>query len=163
MADSFTPITISSQEEMNRMFGERAEAARRAERERLEQKYAGFDGYREKAGKYDADVAALKEKISGLEGEKSTSAAKISELEGKIREYETSSVKMRIARETGLPTELADRISGEDEQAMRADAEGLARLIKGQNVAPMYKPGGEGGSDGRDAALRDLLKKVRSE
>ena len=160
MAD-FTPITINSQEELNRMFGERAEAARRGERERLEKQYAGFDDFKAKAEKYDADVKALNEKITGLEGEKTTSAAKISELEGKVREYETSSVKMRIARECGLPAELADRLSGEDEKAMRTDAEALAKLIKGQNVAPIYKPTGEGGNDGKDAALRSLLHKVR--
>ena len=160
MAD-FTPITINSQEELNRMFGERAEAARRGERERLEKQYAGFDDFKAKAEKYDADVKALNEKITGLEGEKTTSAAKISELEGKVREYETNSVKMRIARECGLPQELADRLSGEDEKAMRTDAEALAKLIKGQNVAPIYKPNGEGGNDGKDAALRSLLHKVR--
>lgn len=160
MAD-FTPITINSQEELNKMFGERAEAARRGERERLEKQYAGFDDFKAKAEKYDADVKALNEKITGLEGEKTTSAAKISELEGKVREYETNSVKMRIARECGLPAELADRLSGEDEKAMRTDAEALAKLIKGQNVAPIYKPTGEGGNDGKDAALKNLLHKVR--
>ena len=164
MADNFTPITINSQEEMNKMFGERAEAARRAERERLEKQYAGFDGFKAKAEKYDTDIAALIEKISGLEGEKASSATKISELEGKIREYETISAKMRIAREAGLPAELAERISGADEAAMRSDAESLAKLIKAQSgPAPMYKPHGEGGNDGKDAALKDLLKKVRNE
>lgn len=163
MADNFTPITINTQEELNKMFGERADAARRAERERLEKQYAGFDGFKAKAEKYDTDIAALNEKISGLEGEKSTSAARISELEEKVREYETTSVKMRIAREAGLPAELADRLSGTDEAAMKKDAESLAKLIKGQNVAPMYKPSGEGGNDGKDAALKDLLKKVRRE
>lgn len=164
MADNFTPITINTQEELNRMFGERAEAARRAERERLEKQYAGFDGFKAKAEQYDADIAALNEKISGLEGEKATSATKISELEGKIREYETISAKMRIARETGLPAELADRLSGSDEAAMRSDAENLAKLIRAQSgPAPMYKPAGEGGSDGKDAALKNLLKKVRNE
>ena len=159
----FTPITISSQEELNRMFGERAEAARRAERERLEKQYAGFDDFKAKAEKYDADIASLNEKISGLEGEKTSSATKISELEAKVWEYETSSVKMRIAREAGLPAELADRLSGADEAAMRTDAESLAKLIRGQNVAPMYRQAGEGANDSKDAALKDLLKKVRHE
>ena len=71
---------------------------------------------------------------------------------------------MRIAREAGLPTELADRLSGEDEAAMRTDAENLAKLIKAQSgTAPMYHQNGEGGNDGKDAALKDLLKKVRNE
>lgn len=160
----FTPITINSQEELNKMFADRAEAARRAERERLEKQYAGFDGYKEKAEKYDTDISEMNQKISELEGERTTSAAKITELEGKIREYETNSVKMRIARETGLPAELADRLSGKDEESMRKDAENLAKLLKAQNVAPLYRQAGEGGAaDAKEAALRDLLKKVRNE
>lgn len=158
----FTPITINSQEELNKMFSDRAEAARRAEHERMEKQYSGFDGFKAKAEKYDADIAALNEKITGLEGEKSTSAAKISELEAKIREYEASSVKMRIAREAGLPAELAERLSGADEAAVRADAESLAKLIRTQNVAPMYRPGGEGG-ESKDEALKNLLKQVRNQ
>lgn len=164
MADNFTPITINTQEEMNRMFGERAEAARRAEHDRMEKHYAGFDDFKAKAEKYDTDIAALNEKISSLEGEKANSATRISELEEKIREYETSSAKMRIAREAGLPAELADRLSGADEAAMRSDAEALAKLIKAQSgPAPMYRNAGEGANDGKEAALKDLLKKVRNE
>ena len=44
---------------------------------------------------------------------------------------------------------------------MRTDAENLAKLIRSQNVAPMYRPTGEGGNDTKDAALKDLLKQVR--
>ena len=157
----FTPITINTQEEMNKLFGERALQAKRSAEAEAEKKYAGFSDFKAKAEKYDTDISARDQRITELEGEKSASAARITELEGKVREYETNSVKMRIARECGLPQELADRLSGEDEKAMRTDAEALAKLIKGQNVAPIYKPTGEGGNDGKDAALRSLLHKVR--
>ena len=160
MAD-FTPITINTQEELNKFFGERALQAKRSAEAEAAQKYAGFDDFKAKAEKYDADIGAKNQRIAELEGEKTTSAARITELEGKIREYETASVKTRIAREAGLPAELADRLSGADEAAMRTDAESLAKLIRSQNVAPMYKPTGEGGNDSRDAALKDLLKQVR--
>lgn len=158
----FQPITISSQEELNKMFGERAESARRAEQARMEEKYAGFEDFKAKAEKYDSDVGKLNEKISALEGEKKTSATRISELEAKIRDYETASVKTRIAREMGLPYELADRLTGDTEDAMREDAEKLRGLMKPQTM-PMYRPSGENSTDGKDAALKDLLKKVRNE
>ena len=160
MAD-FTPITINTQEELNKFFGERALQAKRSAEAEAAQKYAGFDDFKAKAEKYDTDIGAKNQRIAELEGEKTTSAARITELEGKIREYETASVKTRIAREAGLPAELAERLSGADEAAMRTDAESLAKLIRSQNVAPMYKPTGEGGNDSRDAALKDLLKQVR--
>lgn len=160
----FTPITINSQEELNKMFGDRAEAARRAERERLEKQYAGFDDFKAKAEKYDTDIAALNKKVSGLESEKSVNVNKITELEGKVKAYETSSAKMRIAKETGLPMELAERISGEDEAAMRKDAEALGKLIKSQNIAPMYKPNGEGaGGDKTALAWAKVAQELKGE
>ena len=162
MAD-FTPITFNTQEELNRFFGERAQQAKRSAEAEAEKKYAGFADFKAKAEKYDTDIGARDQRITELESERNTSAARISELEGKVREYETSSVKMRIARETGLPAELADRLSGKDEAEMRQDAERLAKLIRSQNVAPLYRQGGENGGDGKDAALKGLLKKVRNE
>ena len=159
----FTPITINSQEELNRLFGERAAQAKRSAEAEAAQKYAGYDDYKAKAEKYDTDIGAKDQRIAELEGEKTTSAARITELEGKVREYETSSVKMRIARETGLPVELADRLAGEDEASMRKDAESLAKLIKGQNVAPLKQTdNGAGGGGGDEAALKKLLNDVRN-
>ena len=154
----FTPITISTQEELNKMFADRGEQARRAEHERMEKQYAGFDEFKAKAEKYDKDMAAKDQQFNEL---KTESTAKIAELEGKIREYETASVKTKIAREAGLPYELAERLSGADEAAIRADAENLSKLIRSKHVAPMYSQSGEGVSDSKDAMLKDLLKKVR--
>ena len=162
MAD-FTPITLNTQQEVDQFMATRLERAKRTGAEEEAKKYAGFDGFKAKAEKYDADISALNQKITELEGEKANSATRISELEEKNREYETNSAKMRIARETGLPAELAEKISGKDESAMRADAEIMAKLIKGQHVAPMYHQNGEGGTDAKDAALKNLLKKVRNE
>jgi hypothetical protein len=100
--------------------------------------------------------------ISGLAGE--WESGRITELEAKVREYETASAKTRIARETGLPIDLADRISGDNEDAMRADAESLAKLLKSQQApVPIYRPSGEGANDGKDAALKGLLQKVREQ
>ena len=164
MADNFTPITLNTQEEVDKFMAARLERAKRTGAEEEAKKFAGFDDFKAKAEKYDTDIAALNETITGLRSEKESSATKISELEGKIREYETNSAKMRIAREAGLPAELADRLSGADEAAMRTDAENLAKLIKAQSgPAPMYRQNGEGGNDSKDAALKDLLKKVRNE
>ncbi len=167
MADNFTPITLNTQEEVNQFFGERARHVRSATRAEVEaefaQKYAGFDDFKAKAEKYDADISAKDQRITELEGERTTSAARITELEGKVREYETNSVKMRIARETGLPMELAERLSGADEAAMRTDAENLAKLIRGRQVAPMYSQGGENVGDSKDAALKGLLATVRNQ
>lgn len=158
----FTPITINTQEELNKLFGERAAQAKRSAEAEAAQKYAGYDDYKAKAEKYDTDIGAKDKLIADLESEKNTSAARITELEEKVRGYEANSVKMRIARETGLPVELADRLAGEDEASMRKDAESLAKIFKAQNVAPLKNAeNGAGGGDGKDAALKKLLNSVR--
>ena len=103
----FTPITLNTQEEVNHFMADRLERAKRTGAEEEAKKFAGFDDFKAKAEKYDSDVEALNKTIAGLRGEKEKGEARISELETKVREYETSSVKMRIAREAGLPAELA--------------------------------------------------------
>ena len=148
-------VPINSQEELDKVLASRLQRARdtvpksfQAQIEERDQKITGLE----------STIKDLNKQAETLNGQ----AGRITELEAKVREYETNSVKMRIARETGLPADLADRITGNDEDAMRADAEGLAKLLKSQSApAPMYKPTGEGANDGKDAALRGLLKQVR--
>ena len=148
---------INTQEELDRVLASRLQRERdtvtksfQAQIEERDQKITGFE----------STIADLNKQIETLNGQ----TGRVAELEAKVREYETASVKTRIARETGLPAELADRLSGADEAAMRADAENLAKLLKSQQApAPMYRTSGEGANDGKDSALRGLLKKVRNE
>lgn len=146
---------INNQEELDRVLASRLQRERDTVTKQFQTQIAERD---EKITGYESTIADLNKQIETLNGQ----TGKISELEAKVREYETNSVKMRIARETGLPAELADRLSGTDEAAMRSDAESLAKLIKSQQTpAPMYRQSGEGGNDSKDSALRDLLKNVR--
>ena len=149
----FTPI--NTQEELDRVLASRLQR----ERDTVAKSFqAQIDERDQKITGFESTIKDLNKQVETLNGQ----AGRITELEAKVREYETNSVKMRIARETGLPADLADRITGNDEDAMRADAEGLAKLLKSQSApAPMYKPTGEGANDGKDAALRGLLKQVR--
>ena len=148
---------INTQEELDRVLASRLQRERdtvtksfQTQIEERDQKITGFE----------STITDLNKQIETLNGQ----TGRVAELEAKVREYETASVKTRIARETGLPAELADRLSGADEAAMRADAENLAKLLKSQQApAPMYRTSGEGANDGKDSALRGLLKKVRNE
>jgi TolA-binding protein len=150
-------VPINSQEELDKVLASRLQRERdtvtksfQTQIEERDQKITGFE----------STIADLNKQIETLNGQ----TGRVAELEAKVREYETASVKTRIARETGLPAELADRLSGADEAAMRADAENLAKLLKSQQApAPIYRPSGEGANDGKDSALRGLLKKVRNE
>jgi TolA-binding protein len=148
---------INTQEELDRVLASRLQR----ERDTITGKFqAQITERDEKITGFESTIADLNKQIETLNGQ----TGRITELEAKVREYETASVKTRIAREAGLPAELADRLSGADEAAMRADAENLAKLLKTQQApVPMYRPSGEGANDGKDSALRELLKKVRNE
>ena len=150
----FTPI--NTQEELNSVLAPRLQREREAVTKQFQTQISERD---EKITGYESQITDLNKQIETLNAQ----AGRVTELEAKVREYETNSVKMRIARETGLPAELADRLSGTDEETMRKDAENLAKLIKGQNVAPMYRQAGEGAGDNKDAVLKDLLAKIRNE
>lgn len=146
---------INTQEELDRVLASRLQRERDTVTKSFQAQITERD---EKITGFESTIADLNKQIESLNGQ----TGRVAELEAKVREYETASVKTRIARETGLPAELADRLSGADEAAMRADAENLAKLLKTQQApAPIYRPSGEGANDGKDAALRGLLKQVR--
>ena len=88
----------------------------------------------------------------------------IAEHAAKIKDYESSSVKTRIAHETGLPYEMAARLSGETEEDIRKDAEGLAKVMKlGRQVPPLAEiDKAPAGSDTR-AGLKKMLNSMKGE
>ncbi len=163
---SFEAITINSEEELksylkennlmtqdevNKLVGsEKAKAKERAEKDAAE-KYAGFDDYKSKAEKYDSDIASKD--------------GKIKDLEDKVRKYESDSVKTKIARAVGLPAEMADRLRGETEEEMKADAEGLAKFMTKKEVAPLGDPdpNGAGEGDAKRAAYLQMSKELKGE
>ena len=151
----FTPI--NTQEELDKVLASRLQRERDTITGKFQTQITERD---EKIAGFESTIADLNKQIETLNGQ----TGRITELEAKVREYETASAKTRIARETGLPADLADRISGADEAAMRADAENLAKLLKGQLApAPMYRPTGEGANDAKDAVLKATLERLRNQ
>ena len=154
MAD-FTPI--NTQEELDKVIAARLQRERDTVTKQFQSQLTERD---QKITGFEQQVTDLNGQIETLKGQ----TGQIAELQAKVKAYETSSVKMRIARETGLPAELADRLSGDDEAAIRADAESLKKVFRAQNTAPIYRGGDNGNSGGdKDAALKDLLSKVRNQ
>ena len=67
------------------------------------------------------DVGNLQQQITTLTGERDTHANTIAELQKQVKGYETSALRQRIAREKGIPAEMADRLSGETEKDIKVD------------------------------------------
>lgn len=114
--------TIETQEELDNIVKERI----RRERE----KFGDYDELKKRVSELESENSALK---STVEDDKQTRAgldAQITELQGQVSNYETASLRTRIALQNGLPYDLADRLQGADEEALKADAERLAGFMR---------------------------------
>lgn len=119
---------------------------------------------REEAVKPYADYAELKKKADGYEKTLAANTKTINELNAKVHGYEVAGMRSRIARDAGLPDELAGRLSGETEEDVRADAEALAKLWKANttHASPLASTENHTGSSDR-AALRALNAQLNNE
>lgn len=139
----FTPI--NTQEEFDAAIGERL----KRERETLEKKFEGYtspDDLAKLKGAYDTKVSDLNKSLEDAKTKIAGHDKTVAELNAKIRGYETDSAKTRIALEEGLSFEFAQRLTGEDEEAIRKDAKAFAAVLKKQKggMPPSSHEGGNG-------------------
>lgn len=151
----FTPIT--TQEEFDKAITDRI----KRERETLSKKYADYDELKARTVDYEKQLGELKSSHDELSKKSSEYDKTVSELTGKITTYEQASLKARIAYEMGIPYELAGRLTGDDEKALRADAESLTKLVNVKQVPPLKST--EPPVDGKDAAYKKLLSGLEGE
>lgn len=156
---------ITTQEEFDAAIAERI----KREKETLAKKYEGYLSPTDAAEKEKAHKMAvddLKGKLEKLQKDAEGHDKTVQELNDKIKGYETDSVKTRIAHETGLPYEMARRLTGDTEEAIRKDAEALSKLVggAGNNEAPPLASRDASSRSGRggetDAAYRALLENL---
>lgn len=148
---------IESQEQLDAIIKDRIA---RAEKNAAE-KYADYDDLKAQLTDKDKQIADLGEQLK-VQSEKVTSSDDaIKELQSKVHEYETASVKTRVAHEEGLPYELASKLSGADEDAIRADAKQMAKFISKPPAAPLgSSEPNQSESDPTKAAYRQMLNNI---
>lgn len=107
----------------------------------------------------ERDAAALKARVDELEAvslselEKAQKAAadadaRAADFQAQIKARDVEILRQRVANELKLPTELVDRLRGDDEESIRADAKSLAAIIPAANGNPRPKPDPFQGGDG---------------
>ena len=159
MAD-FTPI--NTQEEMDKAIGPRLER----ERKTVAKEYEGRLSEKDKKIKELEDKnGTLSSQLEEADKKHKDFEAQIAERDGKIKGYESSAMKIKIAREVGLPYEAAERLAGEDEDAIRKDAESLKAIIGSGKPAPQRKSSeGNYGPDSEiEAGLKRTLDSMKGE
>ena len=125
--EGFKPI--ETQEELNAIIKDRL----KRERESTEKRFEGWVSPEDHAKAIEDANKAFDDYKKVHEGDEQT----IKDLTAKNKEYETATLKSRIAHEVGLSYEWISRISGEDEQSIRSDAESLKKLVGSGNNVPI--------------------------
>lgn len=142
---------IETQEELDSIISKRLER----ERKKLAENYADYEELKDYKSKSESQIADVTKALDEANQKLSSHDAEVEELNAKIKGYETKATKVRLAQEVGLDISLADRINGEDEESMRADAEILAKAFK--QPTPLASVEKEPSSE-RDDGLRKMLK-----
>ena len=134
MAD-FTPI--ETQEQFDARVKDRIARAERAAAE----KYSDYDTIKGQNTDLTNQIAQLTEQIKKQTETSNGNKTVVDDLTAKVQAYETASVKTKIALELGLPYQMADRLTGDNEDAIRKDAENMIALIgKNKQAPPLGDP-----------------------
>lgn len=114
---------------------------------------------------FDAAVADRLAPYADYDTLKSQNAAyaqQVNELNGKVKDYETRTLRSRIAHEEGIPYELAQRLTGSTEADIRKDAQSFAKMLKPKTPAPPLRSDPDDRASGKKAALRTFANQLMS-
>jgi DNA repair ATPase RecN len=154
----FRPIT--TQEELDNVIKDRLNRQNEKharEMAELSAKYEDYDAIKQQNGEYVQKMDGLNKQIEEVNALADGYVTQIAEKDEKIAQYETAMIKGRIAATFGLDPELANRLAGNTEEELTADAEKLSRIVgKSQRVAPLANSTNANGDDGVAAAFRKL-------
>ena len=152
---------IERQEQVDAVIGERITR----ERESNAKKYEGYispDDFKTKTADMEKRIGDLNKALKDATDKVANHDKEIAERDSKIKEYETASVKSRIAHEIGLSYDAIDFLKGDDEDSIRKSAESLKSLVGVKQAPPLANPEGGSGED-KDAALRKTLRSLKGE
>lgn len=126
---------------------------------------ADFNAKNTELKNLEKQVGELNSNLTSLSKEKESFDKTLADLNGEVKTYKLRDMKIRIAREKGIPYEMADRLTGEDEKALAADADALSKLIStvSKPTAPPPLKSTEPTGDGKDSAYKALLTNIKGE
>lgn len=150
---------IETQEQLDALIGDRIARAEKKAQENAAKEYADYASLKEKVTAYEAQLADYGKQLTEAKEAAKGHSTEVADLQAKIKEYETASVKARIANEIGLPYELASRLNGDSEEAIRQDAETMAKFIA-KPAAPMRSTEQPVG-DSTEEAYRALANRLK--
>lgn len=152
---TFKPI--ETQDELDEIIRERL----RRQKESFDKDLGELEQLRTRNSELETEVGTLQSTIEENQSNASQYDQTVSELQNKIAGYETANLRTKIALQKGLPFDLADRLVGEDEDSLKADAERLAKFMKPKFTPPIKST--EPQQIGDDDPLKEMIKNMRQE
>lgn len=112
---------------------------------------------------FDAAVAEVHGDVVDLRNQITTLTTERDTLQGKVKGFETDALKRRIAQEKGIPMDMSSRLTGDDEAAIKADADKMAAMLRVyKGPAPLHDPS-PANPDPKTADMASMLRDLRGE
>jgi len=132
----FTAIT--SQEQLDAVIGDRL---KRSE-EKWQKKFDGYlspDEFKAKTSELEKQLNDATVALDGINKKAAGYEKDIAEKESRIKQFEVSALKHRIAHDSGLSFDAVDFIQGEDEESIKDSAEKLKSLTSKSHTVPEFR------------------------
>lgn len=153
----FTAIT--SQEQLDSVIGDRL---KRSE-EKWQKKYEGFLSPEEVEAKMSDLQKQLNDTTNALDSINKKSATyekDLAERDAKIKGFEVSSLKHKIAHEIGLSYDAVDFIQGDDEETIRSSADKFKSLVGSNHSTPGFSNEPDV-SNNKNASIKKLAQSLK--
>ncbi len=147
---------IETQEQLDKIISDRLNR----EREKYESKISEYESLIGEKEKLENQLSELSTTLESTNANKQTYEEQVNNLNKKVKDYETKNLKTKVALEHGIPYEFANRISGDDEQAIKADAQKIAEFFRNQQPTPPLKDTEPTKMDGENAGYKNLLNEL---
>ena len=146
---------IETQEELDRIIQDRLTRER--------EKYSDYEDLKTKNTALETQISTLQASIDESNATIKAHDETVAGLNAKISGFETANLRTKIALQHGIPFDLVDRLAGDDEASIKADAERLAAFVKPKAPVPPLKTTEPNLGDEKDNAYKSLLKNMNLE
>ena len=116
---------------------------------------------------YEKKVNDAKKALEDLNAKLADHDKVVSDLTQRAQTAETKLLKGKIAHESGLPYELANRLVGSTEEELKQDAQSLTAILKPIQTAPLHttdtKGSGAPQKISADAAMLNFISQINEQ
>ena len=151
--------TITSQEQLDNVIGERL----RRQKEQFEEKIKEYESLKEENSKLQTELEQKNQFIEENKKETSMRTEDYENLEKELSSLKLQQLKQKIAINNGIPLDLANRLSGDNEETLLEDAKTLSQFISNSSTPQPLKSVEDTNVNDEDMAYRQLLNQIQGE